>query len=62
MDILLLHFVIPSQHLAPINNQIPQPLIRRQEFSYDYPHQTKPDINLHIADDQRDGARNQYLR
>ena len=48
---------IHLEHLARINDQVPQPVPRRQEFPDHHPDQAKPDIDLHIADHSRHGAR-----
>jgi len=52
----------PSKYLAGIDDQISQSVSCRQEFSDDHPHQAQSDIDLHIADDCRDGARQHHLR
>ena len=50
-----------SEYLAGIDNQIPEPVSCRQKLSDNHPHQTQSDIDLHIADDCRDGTRQHDL-
>lgn len=47
---------IHLKYLTGINNQIPQPAPRCQKFPDHNPHQAESDVDLHIADDGRDGA------
>ncbi len=45
------------EYLARVDDQISQSVPCRQEFSDHHTHQAQPDIDLHIADDRRHGAR-----
>lgn len=47
---------IHLKYLARVDDQIPQSVSCRQEFSDHHPYQAQPDIDLHIADDRRHGA------
>lgn len=44
------------EHLRPIYNEIPKPPSCSQKLSDDDAHKRKPDIDLHIAEDQGDRA------
>lgn len=49
---LFYHFTSSLQDLTAINNQITQPPVGCQKFTYDHADQTQTDIYLHITDNQ----------
>lgn len=60
-DITSCHNPLTAKYLAGINDQIPQPAPCRQKFPDYNSHQAQPDVDLHIADDGRDGAWQDYF-
>lgn len=51
----------PSKYLTGIYDQIPQSVSCGQEFPDDHAYQAEADIDLHVADDRRDGAWQHHL-
>ena len=50
------------KYLGSVDDQVSQAKPGRQEFSDDHAHQAEADIDLHVADDERDRAGKQYLK
>ena len=52
---------IHLEHLAGVDDEIPQAASGRQEFSDDDSYQAQADIDLHVADDGGDGTWQHHL-